>query len=167
MMHQFNWRTAHSGPQVFLFWMELSSQIMVLYSWIILVNLVSHFSAWLIYLLVINLLIVIVVGTGSFPMEPGFQALLNSGSSSEPEVRWWYFCTAGEVEWMESIAAIYLVKMKTHTDFMLECIQPLLVGILIIACSNLLKYFRAKKQHCYISSFIHKPEVGVWYHCII
>ena len=57
-----NSRPAHSDPQVFLFQMVLSFQTMVSYSWTILVNLVSHFSAWLIYLLVVEVLLLVPEG---------------------------------------------------------------------------------------------------------
>ena len=48
------------------------------------------------------------LGTGSFPMEVGFPARVVSGTSTEPDVRVWYFCTGGEVEQMESTAVRYL-----------------------------------------------------------
>ena len=44
------------------------------------------------------------LGTGSFPMELGFPAQVNSGTSTEPEVRVWYVYTGGEVERKESTA---------------------------------------------------------------
>ena len=43
-------------------------------------------------------------------MELEFLVQLTSGTSSEPEVRWWYICTAEEVEWKGSIAVRYLMQ---------------------------------------------------------
>ena len=41
------------------------------------------------------------LGTGSSLMElefPVIMVIVHSGTSTEPEVRWWYVCTAEEVE---------------------------------------------------------------------
>ena len=55
-------------------------------------------------------------------MELEFLVVVSSGTSTEPEVRWWYFCSAGEEEQLESTTVMY---MKTY---MLECTQPILVS---------------------------------------
>ena len=49
-------------------------------------------------------------GTGTSLMEVEFLAVLSSGTSTEPEIIWWYFCTGGEVEWMEFTAVRYLIQ---------------------------------------------------------
>ena len=55
-------------------------------------------------------------------MELEFLVVVDSGTSTEPEVGWQYFCTAGEEELLESIAVIYV------QTYMLECTQPILVN---------------------------------------
>ena len=104
-------------------------------------------------------------------MKLCFPTLVISGTSTEPEVRWWYSCTAGEVVWQESTVVIYLIKMDTHADFMLECIWPILVGI-ITTCRNLLKYFRAIDKATQFNSkhfSIHKTRSWclTCYHCTL
>ena len=59
-------------------------------------------SAYLSKLLVVDLLILVTwglpLGTGSFPMKLDLPVQVPSGISTKPEVRWWYVCTAEEVE---------------------------------------------------------------------
>ena len=63
-------------------------------------------------------------------MELKFLVQMWGGISTEPEVRWWYVCTAEEVEWKESTAVRYLTLTRPYT---LECTQQALVS------GNLLK----------------------------
>ena len=85
-------------------------------------------SATLTNLNVADLLMVIVPKeTGSFPMDLEFLALVGSGSSTEQEVRWGYFCTGGEVEWKEFTAVKYLMSRISSREYTLECTQKALV----------------------------------------
>ena len=63
-------------------------------------------------LLVVDLLILVKCSlrTGSSPMEPEFAVQEISGIYTEPEVIWWYICTAEEVEWRESTTVRYLMQ---------------------------------------------------------
>ena len=63
-------------------------------------------------------------------MELELLVVVNSGTSTEPDVRWWYFCSAGEEEQLESTTVMY---MKTY---MLECTQPILVSFLSMCTLN-------------------------------
>ena len=49
-------------------------------------------------------------GTGSFPMELEFPVQVATGIFTETEVRWWYICTAEEVEWKGCTAVRYLIQ---------------------------------------------------------
>ena len=59
--------------------------------------------------------------TGSSPMDLEFPALVTSGISTEPEVIWWYFCTAEEVERKGSTAVRYLILLVLPRPYTLEC----------------------------------------------
>ena len=85
-------------------------------------------SAKLTKLLVADLLVVVPEGTGSFPMELEFPVQVTTGISTEPEVRWWYVCTAEEVEWKESTAVRYLILLALSRPYTLECTQQALVS---------------------------------------
>ena len=43
-------------------------------------------------------------------MELEFVAVVTKVTCTEPEVIWWYVCTGGEVERMEFIAVLYLMR---------------------------------------------------------
>ena len=61
-------------------------------------------------------------------MELEFKAVVANGTSTEPEVIWWYFCTGGEVERMEFTAVLYLIKMVMIRAHTLECTQKVQVS---------------------------------------
>ena len=129
-LDQSNRRPSHSDPQVLLFWMELSSQIMGLYSWTILVNIMSHFSAWLTTDCAVDApslhgRLSWVIGTTRMVLE--LRTVVTCGSSTETEVRVWYAWTGGEVEWMESIIVWYLMQQVLTRPYTLGCTQQTLV----------------------------------------
>ena len=62
-------------------------------------------------------------------MEVGFLVREISGTSSEPEVRWWYFCIVEEVERKGSTAVRYLMQRLLPKLSTLECTQQALVGV--------------------------------------
>ena len=72
------------------------------------------------------------MGTGSFPMELEFPAMV---TSTEPEVRWWYVWTADRVERMESTAVRYLIQWMLPRLYTLECTQQ--AGVSDIVCTLL------------------------------
>ena len=80
-------------------------------------------------------------GTGISPTELEFPATkltirhVRSGSSTEPEVRWWYAWTAEEVEWKESTAVRYLMQRMLPRPYTLECTQQALVSGYVL-CST-------------------------------
>ena len=86
-----------------------------------LVKVIMPCSVWLTSRIVAKLLMLVV--TGSFPMKLDFPAMVNSGISTEPEVRWWYFCNVEEVEWMESTAVRYLTQWMLPRPYTFECTQ--------------------------------------------
>ena len=55
--------------------------------------------------------------TGSFPMELSFKALVNSGISTEPGVKWWYICDVEEVERMGSTTVRYLIQQMSPRPY--------------------------------------------------
>ena len=61
-------------------------------------------------------------------MELGFLAAVPSGTSTEQEVTWYYFCTGEEVERVESTAVRYLMQRITHRPCTLECTRQMLVS---------------------------------------
>ena len=61
-------------------------------------------------------------------MELEFLAVVPSGTSTEPQVRVWNFCTAEEVERMESTAVRYLMQWMLPRPYTLECTQQALVS---------------------------------------
>ena len=73
------------------------------------------------------LMVIMPEETGSFPMDLEFLALVSSGNSTEQEVRWGYFCTGGEVEWMEFTTVRYLMSWISTREYTLECTQKALV----------------------------------------
>ena len=74
------------------------------------------------------------MGTGSFPMELEFPAVVNSGISTEPEMRWWYVWTADEVERMGSTAVRYLIQWMSTRTYTLECTQQAGVSDIVHFC---------------------------------
>ena len=81
-------------------------------------------------------------------MELELLVVVNSGTSTEPDVRWWYFCSAGEEEQLESIAVMY---MKTY---MLECTQPVLVSEFSLTVLTQIK--------CMIQSSTRNSILGIY-----
>ena len=69
-------------------------------------------------------------GTGFSPMELELilQGKVQTGTSTEPEVRWWSLCNAKEVERMGSIAVTYLIQCMLPRPYTLECTQQALVS---------------------------------------
>ena len=61
-------------------------------------------------------------------MELEYPVQILDGISTEPEVRWRYFCTAEEVEWKGSTAVRYLILLVLPRLYTLECTQPVLVS---------------------------------------
>ena len=61
-------------------------------------------------------------------MELEFPALVISGISTETEVRWWYVCTAEEVERKGSTAVRYLILLVLPRPYTLEYTQQALVS---------------------------------------
>ena len=57
--------------------------------------------------------------------------VIHSGTSTEPEVRWWYVCTAEEVEWKGSTTVRYLTQCMLPSPYTLECTQQALVSVLL------------------------------------
>ena len=53
---------------------------------------------------------------------------VSSGTSSEPEVRWWYVWTVEEVEWKGSTTVRYLMQWMSPRPYTLECTQQALVS---------------------------------------
>ena len=87
-------------------------------------------SAWLTSLLVAD--IHIKSGTGSFPMELEFPAVVSNGISTEPESRWWYVCTVEEMERRGSTTVRYLFQQILIRPYSLDCTQQTLVSYRII-----------------------------------
>ena len=87
--------------------MVQSTKTTVMLPWKRLVKVMMPCSAKLTKLLVAEIL---PKGTGSSPMELEFLVQVTTWISTEPEVRWWYFCTAEEVEWKGSTAVRYLIQ---------------------------------------------------------
>ena len=85
-------------------------------------------SAKLTKLLVADLLKEVPKGTGSSPMKLEFPVGVASRVSTEPEVGWWYLCTAEEVEWKGSTAVRYLILLVLSRPYTLECTQQALVS---------------------------------------
>ena len=117
----------------------------VRWSWSILVNMmVMPCSAWLTKLLVANIIWMewgMTWGTGSSPMELEFTMKIHqvrSGMSMDPEARWWYVCTAEEVERRGSIAVRYLILWVSFRPYTLECTQ--VSGTCILHSVQLLSY---------------------------
>ena len=73
--------------------------------------------------------------TGSFPMKLEFLVVINSGSSIEPEVRWWYVCAAEEVEWRGSTAVRYVIQGMLTRPYTLQCTQRAVVSLLCTDCA--------------------------------
>ena len=107
--------------------------------WRTLVKGVMPCSAWLTKLLVADLLPLV---TGSFPME---LELVADWMSTEPEVRWEYFCTAEEEEWMESTVVRYLMQWMLPRPYTSDCTQqmPVLVSNTYCCSSQLPSYCSA------------------------
>ena len=61
-------------------------------------------------------------------MELEYPVQVASGISTEPEARWWYVCTAEEVEWKGSTAVRYLILWVLPRPYTLECTQKALVS---------------------------------------
>ena len=61
-------------------------------------------------------------------MEVEFPVRVNSGISTEGEVRWWYVCTAEEVEWKGSTTVRYLILLVLPRPYTLECTLQALVS---------------------------------------
>ena len=61
-------------------------------------------------------------------MELEYPAVVASGIFTEPEVKWWFKCTAEEVEWMVSSAVRYLMQRMLTRSYTLECIQQAVVS---------------------------------------
>ena len=53
---------------------------------------------------------------------------VKGGISTETEVRWWYVCTAEEVERRGSTAVRYLMQYMLSRPYTLECTQQALVS---------------------------------------
>ena len=67
-------------------------------------------------------------------MELEFPAVVSNGTSTEPEVIWWYFCIGGEVERKEFITVGYLMKRVIFRAHTLECTEKAWVsGTCILA----------------------------------
>ena len=56
-------------------------------------------------------------------MELGFLPVVASGTSTEQEVTWYYFCTGEEVERMEYTVVWYLMQRMLPRPCTLECTQ--------------------------------------------
>ena len=100
----------------------------VMWPWRTLVKVMMLCSAWLNNQLVADLLLVTPQETGTFPMELEFLAVVASGTSTEQEVIWRYFCRGGEVERMEFTAVRYLMSWMSLRPYTLECTQQALVS---------------------------------------
>ena len=98
----------------------------VSWHWRTLVKVMMPCSVRLTSWIVAKLLMLVV--TGSFPMELEFSALVTNRISTEPEVRWWYFCNVEEVEWMESTAVRYLIQWRLPRPYTLERTQQVMVS---------------------------------------
>ena len=61
-------------------------------------------------------------------MELEFPVQINSGISTDPEVRWWYVYTAEEVERKGSTVVRYLILLVFSRPYTLECTQQALVS---------------------------------------
>ena len=61
------------------------------------------------------------MGTGTSPTELEFLAVVTTGTFTEPEVTWWYTCTAKEVEWREPTAVRYLMQRMLPRPYTLAC----------------------------------------------
>ena len=81
------------------------------------------------------------MGTGSFPMELEFPAVVTGGISTETEMKWWYVWTADKVERMESTAVRYLIQWMLYRPYTLECTQQ--AGVSDIVSTLLLFNFTA------------------------
>ena len=112
----------------------------VMWPWRTLVKEMMPCSAWLTWMLVANLLVLVQMsylrGTGSFPMELEFPAVVSCGISTEPEVTWWCSCIAEEVEWMGFTVVRYLIQWMLPRPYTLECTQQTLVSDIV--CTLLL-----------------------------
>ena len=82
-------------------------------------------SAWLGLLLVANSLN---LGSGFFQMKLKFPAMVPSLICTEPEVRWWYFWTAEEVERRGSTTVRYLIQWMLTRPYTLKCTQQAVVS---------------------------------------
>ena len=73
---------------------------------------------------------------GSSQMELDFLVRGTSGTSTEPEVRWWYSCIVEEVEWRGSTTVRYLIQCMSPRTYTLECTQQTLVSdnVSVIYC---------------------------------
>ena len=101
----------------------------VLWPWRTLVKVMMPCSAWLTTLVVVKLLKrSLVLGTGSFPMELEFPVWVITRISTGTEDRWWYVCTAEEVERKGSTAVRYLIQWMLTRSYTLECTQQVLVS---------------------------------------
>ena len=100
-------------------------------------------------------------GTGSSPMELEFPVQVNSGISTEPEVIWWYVCTAEEVERKGSTAVRYLILLVLSRPYTLECTQQALVsGEYCSAHAAMLMLYRRVMYSSKISPRInHRDEI--------
>ena len=102
------------------------------------------------------------MGTGSCPMELEFPAVVNSGISTEPEVRWWYVWTADKVERMGSTAVRYLIQWMSTRTYTLECTQQ--AGVSDIVCTLL--FFSTLLQCLHVlqqsgSHIANKPDYSL------
>ena len=61
-------------------------------------------------------------------MELEFPAVVASGIFTEPEVKWWFKCTAEEMGRMGSTTVRYLMQRMLTRPYTLECIQQALVS---------------------------------------
>ena len=105
-----------------LYSMAQHTRTTVLWPWRTLVKVMMPCSAWLTKLLVADLLILCFPwGTGSFPMELEFLAVVSRGTFTEQEVRVWYFCKGEEVERKESTVVRYLMQWILLRPYTLEC----------------------------------------------
>ena len=86
-------------------------------------------------------------------MELEFPVQVSSGISTEPEVRWWYFCNAEEVEQKGSTVVWYLILLVFSRPYTLECTQQALVSG---PCKLLHNYFNSQPF----------PPFSFWLHTV-
>ena len=100
--------------------------------------------------------------TGTFPMELEFPAMVKSGISTDPEIRWWYVWTANKVERMGSIAVRSLIQWMLTRKYTLECTQQ--AGVSDIVCTLLFVSTLLQCLHVFQKSGSHianKPDYSL------